>query len=59
VWKEVGGTHLPGIRNAFGGSSQSEFGPLFATANPTNPAGSITVRLNNFHRTLNGNPCLA
>jgi hypothetical protein len=59
VWKEVGGTHLAGIRNAFGGSPRSEFGPLLATPNPTNPAGSITVRLNNFHRTLSGNPCLA
>lgn len=59
VWKEVGGTHIAGILNSFGGKSQTEFGPLLETSNPTSPAGTVTVRANNFHRTLSGNPCPA
>jgi len=58
VWKEVGGLHnVSGLLQGFGGID--EYGPLLNTHYPTDPAGSVTQRYNNFHRTLAGNPCPA
>ena len=55
VWKEVGGMHLAGLRSGFGGIAQ--YGPLLDSPYPTDPAGTVTRRFNNFHRTLGENPC--
>jgi hypothetical protein len=55
VW-QLGGAHIPGTTNIFGGSSTTEFGPLLALAYPA--AGGVpTFRYNDFRRVLNSNPC--
>lgn len=55
VW-QLGGAHMPGTTNTFGGSSTTEFGPLIPLAYPA--AGGIpTFRYNDFRRVLNTNPC--
>jgi hypothetical protein len=59
MWTELGGLHWPGIIKTFGGNSAKEFGPLLVSHDPTSPAGSVTLRYNNFHRTLGTNPCPA
>jgi hypothetical protein len=59
-WAEVGGVHLPGVIRAFGGSSATEFGQtLLAGDYPASPAGTVTIRYNNFRRVLSTNPCRA
>ena len=57
VWKEVGGLHISGLIQGFGGID--EYGPLLNTHYPDDPPGEVTQRYNNFHRTLAGNPCPA
>jgi hypothetical protein len=55
---QLGGAHIPGTDNNFGGSSTSEFGELLALAYPAaTPAGSVSVRFNNFRQVLSSNPC--
>ena len=55
MW-QLGGAHIPGTINNFGGSSTSEFGSLLALAYPA--AGGVpTFRYNNFRRVLTNNPC--
>lgn len=57
VWQE-GGKFIPGTRNAFGGSSTTEFGPLLVLAYPAaTPPGSVSTRYNNFRQVLPNNPC--
>lgn len=59
-WTEVGGVHLSGITNAFGGSAATEYGQSLLTGDyPTSPAGTVTLRDNNFRRILSANPCTA
>jgi hypothetical protein len=52
---QIGGAHIPGTQNAFGGNSTVEYGPLLVLAYPA-PNGP-TFRYNNFRRVLPNNPC--
>ena len=52
---QLGGAHIPGTTNTFGGGSTAEFGPLLQLAYP-GPAGAI-LRYNNFRNVLGSNPC--
>jgi len=55
---QLGGANISGTTNEFGGSSTSEFGPLLQLAYPAaTPAGSVSVRYNNFRQILSTNPC--
>ena len=54
VWR-FGGPLLPGTTNTFGGNSVTEYGPILQTLYPR-PTGPVYL-YNNFHRTLNSNPC--
>jgi hypothetical protein len=55
IW-QLGGSHIPGTTNTFGGSSTTEFGSLLTLAYPA--AGGVpTFRYNDFRRVLNNNPC--
>jgi hypothetical protein len=55
VW-QLGGDHIPGTTNDFGGSSTAEFGPLLVLAYPA-ANGQPTFRYNNFRNVLSSNPC--
>jgi hypothetical protein len=57
LWQE-GGRFLPKIGEDFGGNSQTEFGPILAVFYP---AANFEPQYiyENFHRTLNHNPCPA
>jgi hypothetical protein len=54
VW-QLGGAHIPGTTNSFGGSSTTEFGPLLQLAYPS-PTGVFTT-FNDFRNVLSNNPC--
>ncbi len=54
VW-QLGGSHIAGTTNTFGGTSTTEFGPLLQLAYPT-PSG-VTYRYNDFRNVLSSNPC--
>jgi hypothetical protein len=54
VW-QLGGAHIPGTTNTFGGNSTTAFGPLLAQLYPV-PGGSV-VRFNTFRRIFDHNPC--
>ncbi len=61
VWK-LGGPHIPGTTNNFGGTSTAEFGALLSAARigpitPTQPKGSSFLETDNFRRILLSNPC--
>ena len=57
LW-QLGGTHLPGTEQTFGGNSVEEYGSLlelaYAGAN-----NQPSLRYNNFRRVLTSNPCPA
>ena len=55
VW-QLGGAHIPGTTNTFGGSSTTEFGQLLPLAYP-GPGGVPTFRYGDFRRVLENNPC--
>jgi hypothetical protein len=57
VW-QLGGAHIKGTTNTFGGSSAAEFGPLLFSFYP-NPDPTIRLRTNNFRNILSSNPCPA
>jgi hypothetical protein len=57
VW-HLGGSHIPGTTNSFGGSAAAEYGPLLRLAYPAT-GGQVTVRFNDFRRVLSSNPCKA
>ncbi|HEX9040574.1 MAG TPA: hypothetical protein VF838_06030 [Trebonia sp.] len=57
VW-QLGGDHIPGTTNNFGGSSAAEFGPLLQLAYPE-ANGQPTIRYNDFRNILSSNPCPA
>ena len=59
AWNEVGGTHLPNIRNAFGGGAHTEYGPLLDQRYPTAGPGTVEQVFDAFHRNLTTNPCPA
>jgi len=54
---QLGGPHLAGTTQTFGGTSAAEYGPLLELAYPA-PNGP-SFRYNNFRRVLNRNPCRA
>ncbi len=61
VWK-LGGPHIPGTTNNFGGTSTAEFGALLSATRigpitPTRPKGSSFLETDNFRRILSNNPC--
>jgi len=56
IW-QLGGAHLPGTINTFGGSSTTEFGSLLRLAYPV--VGGPSFRFNDFRNVLNSNPCPA
>jgi hypothetical protein len=55
VW-QLGGTHIPGTTNTFGGNSTAEYGPLLLSNYP-NVGFHPRFRYNNFRRVLSSNPC--
>ena len=57
VW-QLGGANIPGTTNTFGGNSTAEYGPLLFSFYP-GPNPATRLRTNNFHQTLNYNPCPA
>jgi hypothetical protein len=57
-WQE-GGAYIPGTTNKFGGSAQTEYGPLRVISYPTAPFGTITKRSNDFRSNTTSNPCPA
>ncbi len=56
---QLGGAYLPRTSREFGGSSKAEYGDIIALTYPGGPGGLPTVRLNDFRRVLNDNPCRA
>ncbi len=52
---QLGGTHIPGTKKTFGGSSSAEYGPLLELAYPA--PGGPTLRYNDFRQVLSSNPC--
>jgi hypothetical protein len=54
---QLGGAHIPGTTNTFGGSSRAEFGPLLFLDYP-GPGFTPIHRTNDFRRVLSGNPCM-
>ena len=54
-WQE-GGTNIPGTVNTFGGTSTSEYGPIYALAYATGPS-STGFFFENFRNILSSNPC--
>ena len=55
IW-QLGGTHIPGTKNTFGGTSTAEFGPLLFLNYP-GPGFTPIHRTNDFRQILNSNPC--
>ena len=53
---QLGGAHIPGTRDLFGGSSAAEYGPLL-TLTYAATGGKPTQVLNDFRRVLDFNPC--
>ena len=54
---QLGGAHIPGTTNTFGGSSATEFGPLLFLDYP-GPGFNPIHRTNDFRQVLSTNPCL-
>jgi hypothetical protein len=58
-WLQQGGAHIPGTTKTFGGSSKTEYGQKVLFVHYPD-VGFKTIRLaEDFHRNLNGNPCLS
>jgi len=55
LW-QLGGTHIPGTKQTFGGTSTAEFGPLLFLDYP-GPGFTPIHRTNDFRRVLPNNPC--
>jgi len=55
VW-QLGGTHIRGTTNTFGGNSTAEYGPLLLSNYP-NVGFMPRFRYNNFRNVLSTNPC--
>jgi hypothetical protein len=53
---QLGGAHIPGTTNTFGGSSAAEFGPLLFLDYP-GPGFTPIHRTNDFRQVLSANPC--
>jgi hypothetical protein len=55
LW-QLGGTHIPGTKRTFGGTSTAEYGPLLFLDYP-GPGFMPIHRTNDFRRVLPNNPC--
>jgi hypothetical protein len=55
LW-QLGGTHIPGTKQTFGGTSTAEFGPLLFLDYP-GPGFTPIHRTNDFRQILPNNPC--
>jgi hypothetical protein len=55
-WWQLGGAHIPGTNDTFGGTSIAEYGPLLTLAYPA-PNGAPSLRFNDFRNVLTSNPC--
>jgi hypothetical protein len=55
LW-QLGGAHIPGTTNTFGGTSSAEFGPLLFLDYP-GPGSAPIHRTNDFRQVLSSNPC--
>ena len=55
---QLGGTHLPGTEQTFGGNSAEEYGPLLELAYP-GANNQPSLRYNDVRRVLSSNPCPA
>jgi hypothetical protein len=55
VW-QLGGSHIAGSTNTFGGTSTSEYGSLFRLDYPQ-PTGAVISRFNDYRNVLGSNPC--
>ena len=53
---QLGGAHIPGTRELFGGSSTTEYGPLLLLAYAAK-GGQASLFFNDFRRVLGFNPC--
>jgi hypothetical protein len=53
---QLGGIHIPGTTNTFGGTSTAEFGPLLFLDYP-GPGFTPIHRTNDFRQVLSTNPC--
>jgi hypothetical protein len=53
---QLGGAHIPGTTNTFGGSSAAEYGPLLFLDYP-GPGFTAIHRTNDFRQVLSHNPC--
>ena len=53
---QLGGAHIPGTTNTFGGTSSAVFGPLLFLDYP-GPGNTPIHRTNDFRRVLETNPC--
>jgi hypothetical protein len=57
LW-QLGGAHIPGTSNTFGGTSTAEYGPLLSSLYQVFGSTTLpTFRYNNFRQILNTNPC--
>jgi hypothetical protein len=56
MW-QLGGAHIPGTSNTFGGTSTAEFGPLLSSLYQAFGSQAPSFRYNNFRQILNTNPC--
>ncbi len=54
---QLGGAHILGTRQTFGGTSTAEFGPLLLTTYASASADGFVNRYNNFRQILPMNPC--
>jgi hypothetical protein len=55
MW-QLGGAHIPGTKQTFGGTSATEFGPLLFSTYPA-AVFQPSIRTNNFRNVLGNNPC--
>ena len=54
---QLGGPHIPGTLQTFGGTSTAEYGPLLLTTYASSNAAGFVNRYNNFRQVLSTNPC--
>jgi hypothetical protein len=57
IW-QIGGTHIPGTTNTFGGGTATEFGGLLQSVY-AGTGNTTFTRFNNFRNVLDSNPCPA
>ena len=56
VW-QIGGAHIPGTTNVFGGTSTAEYGAPFKLLYATNSSPGSFTAINDYRQILSKNPC--